>query len=179
MNWFVGFPLDPGITWEAPPEGLSLLAPGDLHLTLAFLGGVEEEAALEAWSYVTSRGLRALDVCLAEIEGFGPSDRPSAFAWTLGQGGDEVGAWMSAHRDPCRAVAGVAPEGREPRPHVTVARPGRRATAEQRRAMLAWCQAQAVPAQTFTLDRVCLYGWAASGAPTRYRVHREEMLNSL
>ena len=52
-NWFVGLPIDPGDWLEAmpaPPASVRVFGPGDLHATVAFLGGVDADAARRAFA---------------------------------------------------------------------------------------------------------------------------------
>src|SRR6185436_3652410 len=54
-NWFIGLPIPAGAWLEAlpaVPEGCRLFDAGDLHLTVAFLGHVSEDAARAAWAAV-------------------------------------------------------------------------------------------------------------------------------
>lgn len=52
-NWFIGLVVPPEARWHQLsmplPAGVRPFHPADLHLTLAFLGGCDAEAAARAW----------------------------------------------------------------------------------------------------------------------------------
>ena len=115
-----------------------LLRPVDadrLHLTVRFLGEVDgtllaplRSALAEAVPPV------AVDLALAPAGSFGPPARTNV-AW-LGVGGDrEALRDLAARVERAVAAAGLPPDRREPRPHLTLARVRPRATAAQRRAI--------------------------------------------
>src|SRR6187397_318046 len=56
-NWFFAFPIDGRFVLDlpAPPPALRPFHPDDVHLTLAFLGGCGEEAALAALAALDER----------------------------------------------------------------------------------------------------------------------------
>jgi len=78
-NWFFAFPLDGAFvaTLPEPPKAIRRYHPDDMHMTLAFLGGCGEEAALRALSVLdVSLGaspLPVLDVSLGEVVPLGRS----------------------------------------------------------------------------------------------------------
>src|SRR5688572_27881196 len=80
-NWFLGFPIDGAFLLDLPPvpPALRRFHPEDVHLTLAFLGGCGEEAALAALSALDRRlevePLRALPVSLGEVVPMGGSSK--------------------------------------------------------------------------------------------------------
>src|SRR5687768_9172342 len=80
-NWFFAFPLDGSFVESLSqlPAGFRRYHPDDVHLTLTFLGGCGEEAALRALA-VLDRVLplafaQPIDVALAEIAPMGPRGR--------------------------------------------------------------------------------------------------------
>src|SRR5687767_8051311 len=129
-NWFIGLPVPPG-SWFArvgePPPGVRRFHEADLHLTVAFLGAVGEDAAGAAWDALRWT-LPAIDVALGAVVPMGNPRRPSAYSALLLRGRVEVEAEMGASRDACIAAAACRGEERPPRAHLTVARPGRSAT---------------------------------------------------
>lgn len=164
-NWFFAFPLDGRFLLELPalPEGLRRYHPEDVHLTLAFLGGVGEAA--------TQRALRALDellaraaprpiaVSLGEVVPMGGGREYSALSALLERGRAEAEACIGALRGPLFEHAGARPDTRTPKAHVTLARPTRRATRVERAAGIAWGRALDLRAIHGTLDRIALYTW--------------------
>lgn len=163
-NWFIGLPVPepPGlerILAGCPPE-LRRFHPADLHITVAFLGPVGAERAGQAWRGLGDLADGPFTVTLGALRPFGRPGRPSAFGFELDRGGEAVAALIRHQRDRLRLAAGVPPERRLPRPHVTLARPGRRATAAVRLAALRWAGGAAPPEQALRLDRIALYRWS-------------------
>ena len=112
-----------------------------LHLTVRFLGEVDD-ALLAPLRTALAAAVPpvAVDLELAPAGSFGPAARTSV-AW-LGVGGDlETLRALAARVERAVAAAGLPPDRREPRPHLTLARVRPRATAAQRRVI-----AQAVAA---------------------------------
>lgn len=161
-NWFIGLPVKPG-TWfdrvEDPPPGITLFHPEDLHLTIAFLGAVTEEAARAGWAAL-AWDLPRLEVVLGAVVPMGSPRRPSAFSALLDQGRPPVEAAMGESRGACFAAAGARPEDRAPKAHVTVARPSRKASDHDRRAGEVWAAGLELGHPTVVLDRVALFTWS-------------------
>ena len=106
-----------------------------MHLTVRFLGEVDEELApaLDA-AIRESVPPVGVDLELAAAGTFGPAARTSV-VW-LGLGGDLDALRALAGRVEAGVeAAGLPPERRELRPHVTLARVRQRASASQRRAI--------------------------------------------
>lgn len=173
-NWFIAFPIDAD-DWFAPlvesaPEKLRVFAPADLHMTLAFLGGVGEEAAGAAWTHLLAHLPEAVhDVTLGPVQPFGHPRRPSAFSLTLDSGREAVCDIMRSLTNPLREAAGVEPERREPRPHVTVVRPRRKASQDERDAALRWAEQVPPPQHRFSVGSVALYTWSRNRKITLFQ----------
>lgn len=184
-NWFFAFPLDGSFvaTLPAPPPLIRVFHPADVHLTLTFLGGCGEEAAL--------RGLAALDaeltrqpqaplsVRLAAVVPMGPKREYSALSALLGLGRSETEACMARLRDVVSEAAIGRREQRAPKAHITVARPGRRVTEASRLAGLAWAAALDLGGVSARLDRVALYTWVEGNRRERlFQVVAERLLDN-
>jgi 2'-5' RNA ligase len=163
-NWFVGLPVPARAWFEAlppPPSQVRVFAATDLHVTVAFLGGVDEGAAHRAFVLATRWPTGPIDVRLGRLRALGNRRRPSALSATFAEGAELVASGISAVRDPMLAAAGARPDRRPPLPHVTLARIARGASASERRAALAWAEALELRAPRLLLDRIALYTWAA------------------
>jgi len=172
-NWFVAWPVDPGRWFErlpAPPAETRLFAPVDLHLTVAFFGAVEESAARAAFAAVRGWPAGASSVRLGPVRAFGSKRRPSALSAVPTEGAREVAHSIGAVRDALLEIAGARPDRRPPRPHVTLARISRRASADQRRAALDWAEALDLGGPEIRLDRVALYTWAHDRRTALFRI---------
>ncbi|MFO0737518.1 MAG: hypothetical protein U0270_16620 [Labilithrix sp.] len=177
-NWFIALPIEPG-EWfarvAAPPPGLRMFAPTDLHLTVAFLGGVSEEAARAAWAAaVWNDGPRA--VTLAEVAPMGAPRRYSALSLLLDHGRPEIEAEMTRSRGPAYAAAGTPPDARPAKAHVTIARPKRHATETERAAGLEWARAIELHGTPVRLEKIALYTWSDDRTSKLFRVVEDRSL---
>lgn len=182
-NWFFAFPLDGAFVRELPalPRAFRLFHPDDVHLTLSFLGGCGEERALAALAALdaalAAAPLAPLEVALAEVVPMGGSRRHySALSALLGRGRPEASAAVGRLRDALADAASVARDTREPKPHVTLARPARRATSSDREAGLAWAASLELSAVSARLDRIALYTWGERRLERLFRIVAERAL---
>jgi RNA 2',3'-cyclic 3'-phosphodiesterase len=182
-NWFLAFPIDGRFVLELPPLPATLrrFHPEDVHLTLAFLGGVGEagaERALAALDQGLARApLAALEISLGEVVPMGGSRRHySALSALLASGRAEATAALAALRDPLTEAAGGRRDTRPSKPHVTLARPMGRAGAEGRTDGLAWAASLDLGGVTARLDRIALYTWSESRRERLFRIVAERRL---
>ena len=170
-NWFIGLPLAAGAWFEAlePPPGARLFHPEDLHITVAFLGRVGEDAARRAFAFAPAWPSPALSVSLGPMVPLGHPRRFSALSALLEEGRAQVEAAMARVRDVMADAAGAEREHRPPLAHVTLARPSRKADAEQRRGMLAWASATELRAPRVLLSALTLYTRAERSEARSYR----------
>jgi 2'-5' RNA ligase len=163
-NWFVALPV-PADGWyallPAPPPQLRLLHPDDLHLTVAFLGAVEEAKARAAFELANELALGPTEVALGSVEPMGNKRRPSALSVTLRSGREAVARAIEGVRDAMCMRAGAKADARPALPHITIARPMRNASPDQRRAAVAWARAVELGDARVTLRRVALFTWSA------------------
>lgn len=172
MTSFLALPVSAGAWLEAlarPPAALGLVHPADLHLTIAFFGDAEREAAMAGFrAFRWAQG--AVPVTLGAVVPMGARARPSAYAALLGEGRAEVEAAMAATRDRCCDAAGARRETRPPLAHVTLARPrrGALARADDRAEAARWASGLELGAVALCLERVALYTSAEPGQRPRY-----------
>jgi 2'-5' RNA ligase len=139
-------------------------------VTIAFLGPVGEEAAREAWSAL-AWPLSRVEATLAEVVPLGDPRRPSALCALLDGARAEVEAAMTARRGACWDAAGARHEDRAAKAHLTLARPARRATDEERARAVTWAAGLRLGYVALTLDRVALFGPSeGDGSGPRYRI---------
>lgn len=173
-NWFIGLPVAgeclAALQAAGPPVPVRWMPAGDLHVTVAFLGAVDEAAARRAWASVGALP-GAFELALGALALFGPPRRFSAVGFEpVGAGRAAAVACVEAVRDGALAAAGARPESRAPRPHVTVLRPRDDATAADRAALAAWAAAPRADAGAVRVDRVALYTWASDRPRRLFRV---------
>ena len=182
-NWFFAFPLDGAFLLELPepPPSIRRYHPGDVHMTLAFLGGCGQPAAERALAALDERLKLSpppvLDVSLGEVVPLGRSRNGyTTLSALLGEGRDETTAFLTTHRDPLHeAATGTRPK-RPAKPHVTLARVRGRASVENRNAGLAWAAALNLRTVRARLDRIALYTWNESRRERLFRIVTERRL---
>lgn len=173
-NWFIALPFPPESLpreeLHGLPAGTRAFEPADLHVTVAFLGAVGERCALDAWRQLNVGDALPLSATIGPRALFGSPRRPSALGLDLDPDTDDsaLKRFIAERRDGLRAAAGLAPEQRPVRPHVTLGRPPRRTDAAWQRALAAWIDR---PAAHFpaTLERIALYTRAEPGDRRRFR----------
>jgi 2'-5' RNA ligase len=181
-NWFFAFPLHGGFVLELPelPRHFRRYHPDDVHLTLAFLGGCGEEAALRALGALDQRlagePLSAIEVTLGEVVPMGSARRYSALSALLGRGREETTARLTALRDLLTETASGRRERRPAKPHVTIARPKSRAAEADRAAGIEWARTLDLGNVTAELDRIALYTWSADRRERLFRIVAERRL---
>ena len=182
-NWFLAFPVDGAFVLELPPLPAQFrrFHPDDVHLTLAFLGGCAEPAALAALALLDERlkqaPLASLAISLGEVVPMGGSRRAyTALSALLVEGNEAVTECLAAHRDALLEAATGRREARAPKPHISLARPRARATDAQREAALRWASELDLSGQAARLDRIALYTWAENRQERLFRVVAERHL---
>lgn len=181
-NWFFAFPLDGSFVTDlpAPPTALRRYHAEDVHLTLAFLGGVGEAGAERALAALDEQLARAtpaaLDVSLGEVVPMGPRGKYSALSALLERGREEATEYIRSLRDALTEAASGRREQRPAKPHVTVARPRGRATAADREAGLRWAGSLDLRAVSARLDRIALYTWNELRRERLFRIVTERPL---
>jgi len=177
-NWFIGLPVLPD-SWfdglpEAPPS-VRVFAQEDLHITVAFLGPVTGEAADRAFALAPRWPLGPLEVVLGQVEALGRARRPSAFGALLREPQAVAGA-IAAVRPGMLEAAGGRPDPRFPKPHVTLARPRRRASEAERARARRWAEAIHLGDPRIVLDRLALYTWSRDRAVRQFDRIAEQVL---
>ncbi|MFO0553847.1 MAG: hypothetical protein U0271_36025 [Polyangiaceae bacterium] len=171
MNWFIALPISPAGWFDervtSPPKGTTLFHRDDLHMTIAFLGSCGSERAHAAWAAMRWP-LGPVSAQLEKVVPLGPPKRFSALSATCTEprpGGrneppKRIEAAMDVARHDAARAAAVTVDPRPPLAHVTLARPRRNATPDERKAALAWASALELGAPTIDLARLALYTWA-------------------
>lgn len=162
MSFFVALPIAVGgardllARFRDPPASTSLLSVEDLHLTIAFLGRVDDAAARAGFAAL-EWPLGPVLATFARAEPMGEQDRFSALACRLARGRVEVEAAMGRSRGRVFEASGADPERRPPHAHVTIARVRSKASPDERAAAIAWARRAPLEAVEVGLDRVALF----------------------
>lgn len=182
-NWFIGVALPPDAGWihaaHGLPEGMRRFHPLDLHITVAFLGPCGEAKAHRAWAAMTSHGHPPVQAEAKAWHALGHPHRPSAFGLVLGGGHSTLADLMQRWGRDALAAAGRPAEQRAPLPHVTLARPSRRAGDQARMAMQRWITHAPVPTAPARLEHLALYTWANPRHERLFQVVARRRLNDL
>lgn len=101
------------------PGGGKWAAPENYHLTLRFAGDIEKSQAAELVDRLAGISMNAFEIRLAGVGAFGGND-PHAI-WAGVEPSPELEALARANERAARA-AGLPPESRAFKPHVTLAR---------------------------------------------------------
>jgi 2'-5' RNA ligase len=163
-----------------PPGALRLFHPADVHLTLSFLGGCGEERALAALgaldAALAAEPLEPIDVTLGEVVPMGSRRRYTALSALLERGRPEAVAALARLRDGLADAAAVTRDTREPKPHVTLARPRGRASDADRAAGLAWAAGLQLSGVSARLERIALYTWGERRLTQLFQIVAERRL---
>lgn len=173
-NWFIALAVPTEAWWQRvpqPPDGVRLFAPEDVHLTIAFLGPCGQVRAEVAFELASEWPAGAIDATLGEIRPMGNPRHPSALSAIVTGGAEEISSAILVVRDGMRQRAGAPIEDRPPLPHVTIARPSRRASRETQRAASAWARSVDLARPRVTLSRLALYTHAEDRALRLFREH--------
>lgn len=104
---------------RAPLGGAKWIEPDNMHITLRFAGDIDGRTADEFVSFLTGVRARPFSVEIRGVGAFG--GREPKVLWAGVEAGAELEALSRAHERAARG-AGLEPEGRAFRPHVTLAR---------------------------------------------------------
>jgi 2'-5' RNA ligase len=178
-NWFVALVVDAG-AWLAPlladlPEGIRPFHRLDLHATVAFLGPVTAAQARDGFAALPADCGGPLVATLGGLRGMGSRRRPSAYALTLDAGNAAVADLIGQCRDAVSAAAQARPDTRPPLPHITLARPPRRASDALHAEGLDWMQRHR-PTAGIRLERIALYTWSADRSVRQFQIIDERSL---
>jgi len=144
----------------APPR-VRVFGASDLHVTLGFLGSVQEMAAREAWKLIERfPSFRSVTGSFERVKPLGNPRKPSALSAMVDAGGEALSEMIGEARGPLLAAAEAPPDERPPLPHMTIARIQRRAKGGERREALRWAESIDVTAASFVASSVALYTWS-------------------
>ncbi|HZT48718.1 MAG TPA: RNA 2',3'-cyclic phosphodiesterase [Hyphomicrobiaceae bacterium] len=104
---------------RAPLSGAKWIEPDDMHVTLRFAGDIDGRTADELASALGTIRSRPFTLAIAGLGAFG--GREPKVLWAGVEAGEELDALWRANERAARA-AGLEPEGRAFKAHVTLAR---------------------------------------------------------
>lgn len=168
-----------GLRLPPAPPRVRVFAASDLHVTLGFLGTVQEAEAKKAWALMNGfDSMRAVTGSFVGVTPLGNPRKPSALSAMIGEGKDALSDMIAQARGPALAAAGAPEDTRPPLPHMTLARIQRRATAAERRKALQWAEGIDLEDASFRSRSVALYTWAEDREKRLFRIVEERDLGS-
>lgn len=152
-------------------EGANWRPPEALHITLRFFGEVAENTADDIDAELSTIVSPPFALHLNEVGSFGEGHRLDTL-WA-GVGESEPLRHLAARCEAAARRAGLKPETRNYKPHVTLAYLNRPNPAE----VAAWIQANnLLKSDTFGIDRFGLYSSHQTSEGSRYRLEKEYRL---
>ncbi len=133
MRLFTGIAVDwqlfgaaaPSLREFASVQGMRFTQPGNLHVTLKFIGSQPDEQIPAITSALAAVKASAFEIKVRGL-GFFPSRGPASVFWAGAEGGHALPALAQAIED-ALVTLGIARETRPFHPHITLARAGRSA----------------------------------------------------
>lgn len=149
---------------------LRISAPGNAHLTVRFLGDIDEDDLPVLVAELQQVRASPCELRLSAAGTFGPAAR-TRVVWLGIEGKRSCLDGLTDAVNRALIAAGMAVDSQQWRPHLTIARVRDRATAEERRGLARLVQTLPVPeGEPFTTDTVSLYqSHLGDGAP-RYEL---------
>jgi len=160
-----------GLRLPAAPPRVRVFSASDLHVTLGFLGSVQESAAREAWACIGGfASFRPVAGSFDRVQALGHRTKPSALSAIVSSGREAMVEMISEARGPLLEAADAAPDHRAPLPHMTFARVQRRAQDAERREALRWAEGIDLRGISFTAASVALYTWSLDRQERLFRI---------
>ena len=160
-----------GLRLPPSPPHVRVFTASDLHVTLGFLGSVEEGEAQKAWALVDGfRSFRLVRGSFSGVKPLGNPRKPSALSAIVDVGREALSEMIVEARSSLLEAAGARPDTRAPLPHMTIARVQRRASADERRAALRWARELDTSAARFAAASVALYTWSDDRRSHLFRI---------
>ncbi len=172
-NWFIALPVA-GTGWfdripTAPPH-VRCFAESDLHMTVAFLGNVDETRARATFELAQEWPLGSVEATLGCVQPMGDPRRASALSILLEPPAPAIESAIASVRDGMLERAGVRPDRRPPLPHITLARIGRKAKPPQRRRAIAWAKSIDLGHPRIRVTQIALYTWSRDRKTSLFRI---------
>ncbi len=174
-NWFVAWPVENATEWLTAlaadaPVGVTFLDPADLHVTLAFLATHTDAAEKKLAGILRGLPPTGVDVTPGPFLALPQPRRFSELVATIDTGRLELEKQIAKWRPRlCREV-GAQLDPRAPVPHITLARPDRRITNDERDLALAWIDSRPRDETPLRLARPTIYRWSDTKDSRRYQL---------
>jgi 2'-5' RNA ligase len=166
-----------GLRLPPAPPRVRVFGASDLHVTLGFLGSVQESEAARAWALIGSfSSFRSVRGTFDRVKPLGNPRRPTALSAMVDDGKEALSEMIAEARAPLLEAADAPPDDRAPLPHMTIARIQRRAMRVERREAMRWAERLDVGSATFSARSVALYTWSTDRPDRLFQiVERREL----
>lgn len=176
-NWFVGFPVS-HVGWYKElrrnlPEGVRVFAAEDLHITVAFLGRLSEEARESVCEAIKQLSFTPVEIALGGLMQLPSPRRFSALSFYLERGRREIEEFMAQNAPLIYKAAGVEPDRRKPLAHLTIARPLRKNSAKVQAGIVKAIPLIVAKPVLITIDSLALYGWDEERKARQFKIDTE------
>lgn len=173
-NWFLGWKPSPPPDWladlrQGAPTGIRWFHLDDCHITLAFLGRLSAEKVRQIRERLEIAVAQQMTAIIGKPLLLPSSRRFSALAFAVES--QALSDAIAEQRNLWAALAGIPPESRDPLPHLTFARPERRASFPQLRAIRNWMNELRPPSDcTVSFEGPMLFTWDDDRAVRQFKV---------
>jgi 2'-5' RNA ligase len=173
-NWFLGWKPSGPLDWlfqlrQGAPHSIRWFHPDDCHVTLAFFGRLSVERVREIGDRLATTAPEQIGASLGLPLLLPTPRRFSALAFFVES--ESMQNAIAEQRDQWMALAGLPAETRDPLPHLTFARPDRRAPFAQLRAIRAWMEKLPFPRDLpVTFEGPMLFTWSDDRALRQFKV---------
>lgn len=178
-NWFIALeaPIDLDLDHilRLAPKSIRRFHPLDRHLTLAFLGNCSVKKAQQAWANACKAAPFVQHLQPKRLHAMGARKKPSAAAIVFREP-EKITNWMKKNQSGILAEAGRPPMRWDPLPHLTIARPKRKAGKEIRQAMVDWCTKTELHLECVIMLNMALYTWSKDRTQQLFRKEAEHPL---
>lgn len=173
-NWFLGWKPGGPLDWIADlrrgaPHAIRWLQPEDCHVTLAFFGRLSGEKVGEICERLAATAPQQTPATIGKPLLLPNARRFSALAFSIES--EALRNAIAEQRDPWMTLADRPPEHRDPLPHLTFARPDRRASSAQLRAIRNWMDELNPPRDSAAaFEGPMLFTWADDRTQRQFKV---------
>jgi 2'-5' RNA ligase len=174
-NWFLAWPAALPQHWisklqSEAPAALRWFHPLDCHVTLVFFGRIALELADEISERLVQSVPQQFIAKLGPLHLLPSPRRFSAISFAIDADDGALARAIAEQRDEWRSLAALPPEHREPLPHLTVARPERRAHPSAFRRIQHWAEKVEPHPGPVPVGPLSLYTWSLDRTKRQFRV---------
>jgi len=182
-NSFVAAPIENVGYWfdnylENRPNAVRVFHPEDLHMTIAFLGKISADQQAAVIQAMEKLAHAEFEISFHRLVALPNAKRMSALSFSVNAGFQEAVNLIETWRAPIFKSISTEVETRPALPHITIARPERRANSQERKSILGWLKTVEAPRLKIPINRVALYTWSDNRKETQFKILYETPLHA-